>query len=178
MAARLSERYRVLLLEKGGTPVPLTQNLYFTKNVSDHPAITSYYPSLPQEQFNMENGGASAAYIPKMLGGSSSNGECTYNRGNPADYDYIANVTGDETWAYSHAIKHFKRIENYVGMLITEKERAEYYGVGGPLTVETVQDPILQSWFQAGRELGFNVSDPNGRQTEGIQVKTKFRTNK
>jgi hypothetical protein len=42
------------------------------------------------------------------------------------------------------------------------------YGSGGPITVDTELPPILNSWFQAGKELGFKTGDPNGNQSESF----------
>lgn len=42
-----------------------------------------------------------------------------------------------------------------------------FYSTGGPLTVNAEMPPILPAWFQSAQELGYNVGDPNGNQTEG-----------
>jgi len=38
-----------------------------------------------------------------------------YQRGNPKDYDYLANVTGDPEWKYEHLLQFFKKSEDYHG---------------------------------------------------------------
>lgn len=58
-----------------------------------------------------------------MLGGSGSHNSNIYNRGSPNDYNNIANLTGDESWAYANVLKHFKNFENFIGPLVNESER-------------------------------------------------------
>lgn len=43
----------------------------------------------------------------------------------------------------------------------------EYYGNDGPIPVKTNMIPLLDVWFDAARELGYQVADPNGFQQEG-----------
>ncbi|XP_021964839.1 oxygen-dependent choline dehydrogenase [Folsomia candida] len=47
--------------------------------------------------------------------------------------------------------------------------RGRYYGTDGPIVVQSVEFPILPIWFEAGRELGYKIGDPNGYQTESFQ---------
>jgi len=42
----------------------------------------------------------------------------------------------------------------------------KYYGDQGPMTVDTVPSDILPIWFNAARELGYPIADPNGKQIE------------
>lgn len=44
----------------------------------------------------------------------------------------------------------------------------DFYAARGPLTVDTEMPPIISSWFQSAKELGYNVCDPNGNQSEGF----------
>lgn len=43
----------------------------------------------------------------------------------------------------------------------------EYYGVNGPIIVNSTHVPMLDLWLNAGQELGYTVGDPNGYQREG-----------
>lgn len=60
----------------------------------------------------------------RMVGGSGSHNGIKWLRGSPYDWDNFANLTGDPSYKYSNALKYFKRIENYVGPLLNESDRA------------------------------------------------------
>ena len=46
------------------------------------------------------------------------------------------------------------------------------HSVGGPMTItQPKYSPGQQVWLEAGRELGFEVRDPNGPQTVGLYFK-------
>ncbi|OXA42396.1 Glucose dehydrogenase [FAD, quinone] [Folsomia candida] len=100
----------------------------------------------------------------RMLGGSGSHNSNVYNRGSPLDFDYWAKLLGDVTWDYNHMLEHFKDTENFVGQLVNERQRSDYYGVNGPLRVDTDVPDFLSKWRMAANELRFNFSDPNARQ--------------
>lgn len=102
-----------------------------------------------------------------MLGGSGSHNGNFYNRGSPHDYDNFANITGDDTWSYKNVLKLFKNFERFIGKLVNENERIDFYAARGPLTVDSEMPPIISAWFQSAKELGYNICDPNGNQTEG-----------
>lgn len=42
------------------------------------------------------------------------------------------------------------------------------YGNDGPVIVKTNMIPLLDVWFDAGEELGYEVANPNGFQQEGL----------
>lgn len=168
VAGRLSENFNVLLLESGGNPVPTTANPFLNAYVSTHPAINNIFSSVPQFNFSQEDGGIVKSHTGRMLGGSGSHNGNFYNRGSPHDYDNFAKITGDDSWSYKYALGHFKNFEKFIGKLIKESERPAYYGNRGPLTVNSEMPPITTAWFQSAKELGYNVCDPNGNQTEGF----------
>ncbi|KAG4075742.1 hypothetical protein HA402_003568 [Bradysia odoriphaga] len=168
IAGRLSEKFNVLLLESGGNPVPTTANPFLNAYVSTHPAINNIFSSVPQYHFSQEDGGIVKSHTGRMLGGSGSHNGNFYNRGSPYDYNNFANITGDDLWSYKYALKHFQNFERFVGKLVKENERAAFYATRGPLTVNSEMPPIITAWFQSAKELGYNVCDPNGNQTEGF----------
>lgn len=61
LAGRLSERFNVLLLEKGGAPPPASDNQLLVSNVAAHPAINYLYTAVPQAHCAQENGGVRLA---------------------------------------------------------------------------------------------------------------------
>ncbi|XP_035714143.1 glucose dehydrogenase [FAD, quinone] isoform X2 [Folsomia candida] len=103
----------------------------------------------------------------KMMGGSGSHNGNFYNRGSPYDYDHFARITQDSSWSYSNVIQHFKRIENFDGILVNENQR-DFYGTNGPISVTSSNSPTLGIWLAAGRELGFQAADSNAFQIEGF----------
>jgi choline dehydrogenase len=38
-----------------------------------------------------------------------------YQRGNPKDYDQLAELTGDPEWKYKNVLQFFKKSEDYHG---------------------------------------------------------------
>jgi len=57
LAARISEKYNVLLLEAGGTPVPMSQTPYYTEIVALDPATNYLFRSVPQRNAAIRDGG-------------------------------------------------------------------------------------------------------------------------
>jgi len=57
VAARLSEKYNVLLLEAGGTPPPAAAVPFFATRVAADPTINYFFKSLPQSNASLFNGG-------------------------------------------------------------------------------------------------------------------------
>jgi len=49
------------------------------------------------------------------LGGTSNLNFMIYQRGNPKDYDELAEITGDDEWKYKNVLPFFKKSENYHG---------------------------------------------------------------
>ncbi len=49
------------------------------------------------------------------MGGTSNINFLIHLRGHPKDYDYIANITGDNEWSFEGCLKHFKSVEDYHG---------------------------------------------------------------
>lgn len=42
------------------------------------------------------------------------------------------------------------------------------YGYDGPIVVDNHRNAIIDTWFEVGRELGYQIFDPNGFQQEGL----------
>ena len=103
----------------------------------------------------------------KVLGGSSSINAMMYTRGNKADYDAWENM-GAEGWGYDDVLSYFKKSENYIGCDVDE----DYHGFDGPLNVQkaTHVTPLAHAVVDAGRELGYNVVDYNGKSQEGFSI--------
>lgn len=45
---------------------------------------------------------------------------------------------------------------------------SDNYGYDGPIVVDNHRNAIIDTWFEVGRELGYQILDPNGFQQEGL----------
>ena len=83
--------------------------------------------------------------------------EVAFNR----DYDEWEGL-GLDGWGYKDVLPFFKKSEDFVGELTGEKS---FHGVGGEMAVsrEHFTDPIMESFLEAGEELGFPVGDINAQ---------------
>ena len=74
---------------------------------------------------------------------------------------------GLEGWGYQDVLPFFKKSEDFVGDV---EDREEYHGQGGDMKVtsEGHKQPIIDTFLQAGKELGYKVGDFNGAVQEDI----------
>ncbi|CAG7725147.1 unnamed protein product, partial [Allacma fusca] len=167
LANRLSaHNYKVLLLEAGGNPFPLTLVPGLTTKLLRDPNIDWRFMSTSQKHsFQSYNNNSYMIHRGKGLGGSSLLNFNMYMRGSPLDFEEWANMTGDDSWRYENVLKFFKKIENYQGYFPLE----DIHGTDGPLHVESPAFfPFRDEWLQAGVEMGLRVKDPSGFQTESV----------
>ena len=177
MASRLSEDKdkKILLLEAGGhydenpkflDPIEWP-SLLFTKH------DWGYYTE-PQE-FSNFGFNENRSYWPRgrVLGGSATINLMQYTRGSKYDFDEWA-VNGCTGWSYKDVLPYFLKSED---IQIEELKRSKYHSTGGPIAVSGGRvTPLADLYMQAGRELGYNVTDYNGEDQEGfnyIQVTTR-----
>ncbi|OAX78023.1 hypothetical protein ACJ72_07672, partial [Emergomyces africanus] len=76
----------------------------------------------------------------KGPGGCSNVNFLTYTRGSADDYNYWAQLVGDESWKWEHSLKRFKEIETYHADLSEDMKKyanplPENHGYKGPLHV-------------------------------------------
>ncbi|OXA40313.1 Oxygen-dependent choline dehydrogenase [Folsomia candida] len=139
VAGRLSNRFSVLLLEMGGDPPPPVYPAFIGSkmayDIRSHPSINEIYKSIPQLTSALDDDGIATVHAGRMLGGTGSHNANVYNRGSPLDFDNWAKLLGDQTWDYKNMLKHFTDSENFVGPLVNERQRYEYYGQHGPLRI-------------------------------------------
>ncbi|ODM90564.1 Glucose dehydrogenase [FAD, quinone] [Orchesella cincta] len=101
----------------------------------------------------------------KGLGGTSNLNFMIYQRGNPRDYDELADITGDEEWRYQNLLQFFKKSEDYHGNYGNDK----YHGSTGPLYVGKLKTTYLADKFvEAAKELGYPERDLNSEQSAGF----------
>ncbi|CAL8097220.1 unnamed protein product [Orchesella dallaii] len=168
IAARLTEdpQIRVLLLEAGGNPNPISYIPATASYMFLHPSVDWQYKTASQPNSGY---GITKREIPwprgKSLGGSSNSNFMIYNRGNPRDFDRWALHTGDARWKYKNVEKYFRKIEDYFG----NWDGNGYHSKGGPLRVEPVRyRPGLDDVLKAATEKGYDIRDQNADQKQGF----------
>lgn len=123
-----------------------------------------------------------------MLGGSASHNGMVHMRGSPKDYDNWAILLNDNSFEYTNVLKYFRKMETFNGPTVGSEgdgnwksqnidlltgsthvrtQSIEYYGHDGPIVVNTNDIPMIDLWLEAGKELEYNIGDPNGFQREG-----------
>ena len=154
LAYRLSEdpSVDVLLLEAG--PRDTNPLIHMPKGVAKVMSNRShiwFYPSTPE---------ISNAHKPeywlrgRVLGGSSSTNGMMYVRGQPADFDSIAETTSDD-WSWRHIGAAYKALESH------QLGAGETRGGRGPLKVALPdqRDMLTEAMIRAGQSLGWKVKD-------------------
>ncbi len=169
LANRLSENpnVTVLLIEAGG--MDTNPNIHVPVaffDVQRSPADWRY-KTIPQKSscFGLE-AQRSAWPRGKVVGGTSCLNAMMYVRGNRADYDRWEKM-GAEGWGYEDVLPYFKRMEDF---RLDGDEG--YHGHGGYLSVEKpgYVTPIGRAFVNAGKELGYEEIDYNGKTQTGFSV--------
>lgn len=160
---RLTENpnWSVLLLEAGGdenfiTEFPLGSLV---------PGIFAYsWPFRTQEQrtacIGMENGRCNWPR-GKIMGGSSSINLMVHSRGNMNDFNnWGLNNSG---WSYEEVLPYFIKSEKVGPNLLNDIDQ-HIRGTDGNLDVDYANyaTPILKTFLESSKELGYPIQDPNG----------------
>jgi len=160
VAGRLAEAGAQVLLVEAGGPAPSMAHIPAMVGFLQNSPIDWMYRTEVQEHAGLAMGGVSHWPRGKVLGGSSILNYMLYVRGNRGDYDEWRDM-GLEGWGYEEVLPFFKKSENFD----SEVENKEtYHNIGGDLTVTTNnhREPIIDTFLEAGRELGYDVGDING----------------
>ena len=165
LAERLSAdpAVNVLLLEAG--PADRSPFIHMPKGipkVMNHPTLSFGFMTTPEKG----NNNTSERWARgRTLGGSSAINGMVYNRGQPADFDGIANIAGEE-WGWRHIGRAYKSIENHV------LGAAETRGDSGPLRITLNQpSPWGEAILAAGESMGIprkaDVNEPDNGEAIG-----------
>lgn len=100
------------------------------------------------------------------LGGTSLINFLIYTRGHKRDYDDWERA-GNTGWGYRDVLKYFKKSER---MKINKLKRSPYHSGDGYLDIEhsSYETPMLRSFIEAGKQLGYADTDPNGENLMGF----------
>lgn len=158
-----SGRYRVLLLEAGGSD----RSFWIDMPVGYG---KTFYDKRFNWMYTTESDPATegrAAYWPrgKVLGGSSSINAMVYIRGQAGDFDEWA-AAGNPGWGWRDVLPYFIKSECH------DWGRSAHHGDAGPLHVADVAPdlhPLCERFIAGCREAGFPYNpDFNGADQEGV----------
>ncbi len=153
LAYRLSENpaLKVALIEAGPRDVhPFISMPKGLAKVMADPAHLWVHMSKPEAS----TAGQSEAWVRgRVLGGSSSVNGMMYVRGQPADFDAIAERTSDD-WGWEHIGKAYTALESH------ELGAADSRGDKGPLKISmpTMRDRLSEAQIEAARAMGWDIS--------------------
>lgn len=126
------------------------------------------YSSQPEAS----TGGASETWVRgRVLGGSSSVNGMMYVRGQPADFDAIAEVTSDD-WNWQNIGPAYAALESH------ELGQGDMRGSTGPLkiTMPTLKDALSAAQIAAGEAMGWprkaDVNTPDNADAVGYTPRT------
>lgn len=105
----------------------------------------------------------------KVIGGSSVLNYMLYVRGNKKDYDGWE-AQGNPGWGYRDALYYFKKSEDNQNPYLAQ---TPYHGTGGYLTVSEApyHTPLVASFIEGGKQLGYKNRDINGEYQTGEWLK-------
>jgi choline dehydrogenase len=164
LAERLSAdpRNRVLLIEEGARSDDWLARMPkgFARQLAD-PARTHFIPTL----HDPGDGGQPETWVRgKQLGGSSAVNGAVWTRGQPEDYDRLAELAGP-AWGWREMLPCLKALEDH-GL-----GSSDMRGVGGPIPIGThpAPTPLTEAFLEAGNRLGLPVKiDQNQLEQEGV----------
>ncbi|XP_047037998.1 ecdysone oxidase-like [Helicoverpa zea] len=170
LASRLAEleNSTVLLVERGEDPPLLSylSGLFFllpkTSIDYDYTSVFDDYAASGQGNYTRLTSG-------KGLGGSSILNHLLYARGVPSDYNYWAEVTGEEGWTYDNILPYFIKSETVDDEEVLNAYPT-YHGTSGPLGItRQLHDDKVADYLTAFNEAGTPpVVDLNGDVYVGV----------
>ncbi|MEP6868986.1 MAG: GMC family oxidoreductase N-terminal domain-containing protein [Novosphingobium sp.] len=173
LAERLSADPEISVLLLEGGPVDRSPFIHMPKGIPklmNHPKLSYGFMTEPEVSTNDTSERWARG---RTLGGSSSINGMVYNRGQPADYDAIADIAGDE-WGWKHIARAFKAIENH------ELGPAETRGDKGPLRISVNKpSPWGDAVIAAGVEMGIphkqDLNEPDNGEAIGYVPATIWK---
>ncbi|KIX03248.1 uncharacterized protein Z518_06800 [Rhinocladiella mackenziei CBS 650.93] len=190
LAARLSkllppnetDNKRVLVLEAGTDP---STTECITNAMGQHMARESQHAYTLDVAANPHLGGrVTQVPVGKALSGSAAINGSAWTRGPKVDYDYWANLVGDDDWSYDKLLPYFKKTEQVIvgegeGQVEIDEAHHGYEGTlkavpmkaNWPKRKYPLREPVRKAWEEAG--VKYNPDGNNGNQnglTEMVEV--------
>ncbi len=171
LAYRLSENpaIRVLLIEAGPTDShPFIHMPKGLAKVMADPKHLWAYASKPEPS----TAGNSEIWVRgRVLGGSSSINGMMYVRGQPADFDAIAELSSED-WSWTHIGAAYRALEAH------ELGPDETRGDSGPIhiTVPDLRDALSEAQVAAGRAMGWGAKADMNAPTDEVAIGYAPRT--
>ncbi|KIV79958.1 hypothetical protein, variant [Exophiala sideris] len=179
LASRLSktlphtDEKQILLLEAGTDPSN-TESIQtamggYTARDSEHAYALSTVAN------KHLNGRTTLVHVGKALGGSAAINGGAWTRGPRSDYDYWAELVGDDAWSYDNLLPYFRKTERVV-MASNDSRDDIHHGYDGDLTVVPIRAnwpkrkyPLRETVQKAWEEVGVNyISDGNRGDQNGL----------
>ncbi len=110
----------------------------------------------------------------RVLGGSSSVNGMMYVRGQPSDFDGLAELSSDD-WSWTHIGRAYRELESH------ELGEAETRGKSGPMkiTMPNVRDKLSNAMLKTGTNLGWtfknDVNEPDDIEGIGYAPRTIYK---
>lgn len=154
LAARLSEdpQVSVCLLEAGpGDAHPFVHMPRGVGKLMAMPAYMYFYLTQPEPASGMKQ---DFWWRGKVLGGSSSVNGMVWVRGQPADYDQMAELTSEE-WTWDKFASAFEAIENH------QLGAAPTRGDSGPvrISIPSMRNALTSAILAAGERVGWPIKE-------------------
>ncbi|XP_069951467.1 glucose dehydrogenase [FAD, quinone]-like [Cherax quadricarinatus] len=144
LASRLSEvaKWKILVLEAGGTPPPESYVPGFNQLVILGDADWNYYTTPQKHSFQGYVDHRSPYPRGRTIGGSSVLNSMFYVRGNRRDYDNWE-ALGNPGWGYKDVFPYFKKSEDYRGRVTkeTDEDLAALQWLAHPCGPSTLPHP-------------------------------------
>lgn len=95
-----------------------------------------------------------------------------YARGNKQDYNKWADLLNDPSYRYKKLLPYFLKTENFTQTNLDAPIDWKYHGTRGPLHLsQSISSSDLQeAILQGGKELGYKVTDYNGKKELGSGI--------
>jgi choline dehydrogenase len=174
LAYRLSANpsIRVALIEAGPRDAhPFISMPKGLAKVMQDPKHLWVYASEPEDS----TGGKSEMWVRgRVLGGSSSVNGMMYVRGQPADFDAIADLSGED-WSWKNIGAAYAALENH------ELGAGPTRGASGPMKVSmpTIRDALSEAQISAGEAMGWrrkqDVNEPDDDTGIGYAPRTIYK---
>lgn len=155
---RLTEnpKWNVLLLEAGGEENFITDVPLISTTAGLFAYSWKYSPVCPDRIT-----GYCEWQLGKIMGGSSTTNYMLHNRGSKTDFNEWG--LDNPGWSYDDVLPYFIKSEK-IGSDLEKDADVEIRGRDGYLSVEYPKytTPLLQTFLESGKELGYEIKDHNG----------------